>query len=130
MTSDNTRTVTVVVTPVTQATIHYRRTMDASYADWGLHLFGDALAPGETTGEWTNAPPFEGSDAFGVFHDIDIADDTKSVGFIVHGKPPGANPDVKDTDADRFFVPLECPHIFVTHGHPGYVCSATTATPP
>ncbi len=129
MTSGNTRTVTVVSTPVTQATIHYKRTTDANYADWGLHLFGDALAPGEATAEWTNATPFEGTDAFGVFHVIQIADDTKQVGFIVHGKPPDVSPDVKDTDADRFFVPLECPHIFVTQGQPEVSCSAT-GTPP
>ena len=114
---------------MTQATIHYRRTSDSSYADWGLHLFGDALAPGEATAAWTNATPFEGTDAFGVLHEIDIADDTKSVGFIVHGKPPGGNPDVKDTDADRFFVPLECPHVFVTQGQADYVCSATGSPP-
>ena len=121
VTSDNTRTVTVVSTPVTTATIHYKRTTDANYADWGLHLFGDALAPGEATAEWTNATPFEGTDAFGAFHVMQIDEDTKQVGFIVHGKPPGGNPDVKDTDADRFFVPLECPHIFVTQGQAG-VC--------
>ena len=63
VTSDNTRTVTVVSTPVTQVTIHYKRTTDTNYADWGLHLFGDALAPGEATAEWTNATPFEGTDA-------------------------------------------------------------------
>jgi hypothetical protein len=128
VTSDNTRTVTVVSTPVTQATIHYRRTTDANYADWGLHLFGDALAAGEATAAWTNATPFEGSDAFGAFHVIQIADDTKQVGFIVHRRPPG-NPDIKDTDADRFFVPLECPHVFVTQGQQEFACSPT-ATPP
>ena len=30
---------------------------------WGLHLFGDGLAPGEATAEWTNPTPFEGTDA-------------------------------------------------------------------
>jgi alpha-amylase len=123
VTSDNTRTVTVVATPVTQVTIHYRRTSDANYDLWGLHLFGDALAPGEATAEWTNATPFEGSDSFGAFHVIDIADDTKQVGFIVHGRPPN-NPDVKDTDADRFFVPLECPHVYVTQGQSQFECEA------
>jgi alpha-amylase len=127
VTSDTTRTVTVVATPVTQVTIHYKRTTDASYAAWGLHLFGDALAPGEATAEWTNATPFEGSDAFGAFHTIAIDEDTRQVGFVVHGRPPNEN--VKDTDADRFFVPLECPHVFVTQGRADFACAAT-ATPP
>ena len=119
--SQNTRTVTVVATPVTQVTIHYKRTSDTNYDLWGLHLFGDALAPGEATAEWTNATPFEGTDSFGALHVIDIADDTKSVGFIVHGRPPNS-PDIKDTDADRFFVPLECPHVYVTEGQPAFSC--------
>ncbi|MDX6678339.1 MAG: alpha-amylase [Solirubrobacteraceae bacterium] len=124
VTSENTRTVTVVSTPVTQVTIHYKRTSDSNYALWGLHLFGDALAPGEATAEWTNATPFEGTDAFGVFHVIQIDEDTKQVGFIVHQRPPG-NPDIKDTDADRFFVPLECPHLYVTQGQSAFECEAT-----
>ena len=41
-----------VVEPVTTATIHYNRP-DGNYADWGLHLFGAALAPGEDTPNWT-----------------------------------------------------------------------------
>jgi hypothetical protein len=122
VTSD-TRTVTVVSTPVTQVTIHYKRTSDTNYALWGLHLFGDALAPGEATAEWTNATPFEGTDAFGVLHVIQIDEDTKQVGFIVHQRPPG-NPDIKDTDADRFFVPLECPHVYVTQGQSAFECEA------
>jgi glycosidase len=122
--STNTRTVTVVSTPVTQVTIHYHRTTDTNYSLWGLHLFGDALAPGEATAEWTNATPFEGSDAFGVFHVVQIDEDTKTVGFIVHGRPPNS-PDIKDTDADRFFVPLECPHVYVTQGQSEFECEAT-----
>ena len=51
------------------------------------------------TPAWTNAKPFEGIDADGgVNHKIDIADDTKRVGIIVHGRPPGGNPNIKDTD--------------------------------
>ncbi len=123
VTSTNTRTVTVVSTPVTQVTIHYKRTTDTNYSLWGLHLFGDALAPGEATAEWTNATPFEGSDDFGVFHVIEIDEDTATVGFIIHGRPPQL-PDIKDTDADRFFVALECPHVYVTQGQSAFECEA------
>ena len=49
-----TRTVTIVQARVETATIHYKG--DAS-TTWGLHLFGDGLAPGEATAEWTNPTP-------------------------------------------------------------------------
>ena len=112
-----TRSVTIVQAKVTQATIHYLRTSDSNYAAWGLHLFGDGLAPGEATAEWTNATPFDLVDPDGgVMRRIAIADDTKRVGFIVHGKPPGGNPDTKDTDPDRFFVPLATPEIWLKQG--------------
>ncbi len=75
---------------MTEAVIHYNRP-DADYDAWGLHLFGaDALAPGEGTPDYGTPTPFEGTDSFGVFHEIGIADDTKRVGFIVHGRPPEA----------------------------------------
>ena len=71
-----------------------------------------------------NATPFEGTDAFGAFHVIAIDEDTARVSFIIHGRPPN-NPDIKDTDADRFFVPLECPHVYVTQGESAFECEAT-----
>jgi hypothetical protein len=113
----DTRTVTIVQALVTQATVHYLRTSDSNYAAWGLHLFGDGLAPGQATAEWTNATPFDLEDPEGgVMHRIGIADDTKRVGVIVHGKPPGGNPDTKDTPNDRFFVPLATPDIWLKEG--------------
>src|SRR4029079_7858766 len=39
------RTVTIVQAGVAQVVIHYTRP-DADYAAWGLHLWGDGLAPG------------------------------------------------------------------------------------
>jgi glycosidase len=115
--TSGTRTVTIVQARVAQATIHYLRTSDSNYAAWGLHLFGTGLAPGEATAAWTNATPFEAVDPDGgVLHRIAIADDTQRVGFIVHGKPPGGNPDTKDTDPDRFFVPLATPDIWLKQG--------------
>ena len=54
------RTVTIVQARVTTAVIHYNRT-DGDYAAWGLHLFGDGLAPGEATAVWENPTPFDGS---------------------------------------------------------------------
>jgi alpha-amylase len=123
VTSD-TRTVTVVQARVTTAIVHYNRP-DGDYSAWGLHLWGDGLAPGEATAEWTNPTPFEASDAYGALHRIGIADDTKRVGFIVHGRPPATDPNVKDTSADRFFIPLATPEIWLKQGDARiYTCPA------
>ena len=37
------------------------------------------------------------------------------MGFIVHQRPPG-DPNIKDTDPDRFFVPLATPEIWLKQG--------------
>jgi alpha-amylase len=117
--TSNTRTVTVIQTKVTEAVVHYRRT-DGDYVNWGLHLFngdGDAapaLAPGESTAAWPAPTPFEGRDAFGGFHRIKIADDTKRVGVIVHKKAP--DQDTKDTDPNRYFTALNTPEIWLFQG--------------
>ena len=125
--TSGTRTVTIVQARVTQATIHYKRS-DADYARWGLHLFGDGLAAGEATAEWTNATPFEGSDTYGALHRIGLADDTKRVGFIVHQRPPN-DPNVKDTDPDRFFIPLATPEIWLRQGDTRiFTCPAANDT--
>ena len=121
-----TRTVTVVQTPVTTATIHYNRP-NGGYDAWGLHLFGDGLAAGEAT-EWTNAAQFDGTDSYGRFRQIDIADDTKRVGFVVHQRPPG-DPNIKDTELDRLFIPLATPEIWLRQGDPRiFSCAAANDT--
>lgn len=82
-------------------------------------LTDDALAPGEGTAEWTNATPFEATDAYGALHEIDIAGDEQQVGFIVHGRPAG-NPDTKDPNnsPERFFTPIDHPEIWLKAGDP------------
>jgi alpha-amylase len=123
VTSD-TRTVTIVQARVTTAVIHYNRP-DGAYPAWGLHLWGDGLAPGEATAEWTSPTPFEATDAYGALHRIGVADDTKRVGFIVHGRPPLTDPNIKDTPNDRFFVPLATPEIWLRQGDPRiFSCAA------
>jgi alpha-amylase len=122
------RTVVVAQARVTTATIHYNRP-GGDYAAWGLHLWGDGLALGEATAAWTSPTPFEGSDAYGASHRINIADETKRVGFIVHGRPPATDPNIKDTSADRFFVPLATPEIWLRQGDPRiYTCPAANDT--
>jgi len=104
-----------VATPVTTAVIHYNRPA-GDYAEWGLHLWGDGLAPGEATAAWDAPTPFEGTDSYGAFHAIELVDDTDQIGFIVHGMPP--NHDTKDTPNDRFFTPVDHPAIWLKQGDP------------
>ena len=111
------RTITVTGT-VTNVRIHYQRS-DANYGPWGLHLFGDALPPADRSQAWTDAKAFEGSDAFGAYHDVPIFDDTERLGFIVHGRQAGGgNPDTKDPDnsPDRFITPSSAPEIWLKQG--------------
>jgi hypothetical protein len=116
--------VTVVQAGVATAVIHYA----GDPAAWGLHLWGDGLAPGQATAEWASPTPFEATDAYGALHRIELADDTKRVGFIVHRRPPG-DPNVKDTDSDRFFIPLATPEIWLRQGDPRiYSCAAANDT--
>ena len=119
-----TRTATIVQARVETATIHYK----GDAVKWGLHLFGDGLAPGEATAEWTNPTPFNETDAYGSLRRIQLADDTKRIGFIVHGRPP-TDPNLKDTPNDRFFTPLATPEIWLREGDATiYSCAAADAS--
>ena len=92
-----------------------------------IHYNGDAVRAGACTCSATgsrrarrpprgsNPTPFEATDAYGALHRIQLADDTKRVGFIVHRRPPG-DPNQKDTDPDRFFIPLATPEIWLRAG--------------
>jgi glycosidase len=79
--------------------IHYQRA-DNNYEGWGLHLWGDAIDPSEAT-EWTAPKPFDGTDSFGRYADVKLADVLEPVNFIVH------KGDEKDTPNDRMFMPLD-----------------------
>jgi hypothetical protein len=109
-------TVNVVPQVLTTAVIHYRRP-DGVYTDWGLHLWGDAIADGVATDWLAPRPPtrIEGGEA--VF-EIPLEDDTKPVNFIVH-KPGGDTvPDNREPGGDRSFVPLDHQHIWLRAGDP------------
>ena len=101
------------------AIVHYQRPA-GDYGDhttgdfndfWGLHLWGEAIAPGEVT-EWTSPKPFLGEDDYGRFAWVELADDTQPVNFIVH------QGDAKDPDdsPDRSFLPAESPEIWLRQG--------------
>ena len=125
-TTSATRTVKVVQARVATATVHYNRP-NGGYEAWWLHIFGDGLAAGEATAAWERPTPFEDTDAFGAFHRIGIADDEKPVGIIVHGRPPQTDPNVKDTDPNRSFVPLATPEVWLRQGD-GRIFNCAAAT--
>ncbi len=77
---------------------------------WGLHLWGDGLAPGEGT-EWNAPRPFAGVDSMGVAYvAVKVADPSKPINYIVH------KGNDKDTPLDRSFVPNETPHLWIQQG--------------
>jgi glycosidase len=106
--------------PATQyALIHYQRP-EGDYGDhrtgnfndfWGLHLWGNAIDPGEAT-EWTSPKPFLGEDEFGRFAFVKLVDDTQPVNFIVH---QGDTKDPPDSP-DRSFDPGTTPEIWLKQG--------------
>ena len=101
--------------------VHYKRT-DGQYNNWGVHIWGSSgldvagLKPGiaATIDQWTNAVPFtdfnnHGTDANGIVFDIPVVNPSTDASrtnlqFIIHGKPPGGNPDDKDGRNDNITV--------------------------
>ena len=76
----------------------------------------------------TNPTPFNATDSYGALRRIQIADDTKPVGFVVHGRPP-TDPNLKDTPNDRTFIPLATPEIWLREGDARiYSCAAANTT--
>jgi len=108
------RTVQVAPPPVTTAVVHYKRPA-GDYADWGLHLFGDAV---QTPTEWTAPLQRVGVDDDGARFEIAIKDDTKPVGFIVHLPGRDDVPTGREPGGDRSFVPADSPEIWLKQGDP------------
>ncbi|MDJ0837468.1 MAG: DUF3372 domain-containing protein [Acidobacteriota bacterium] len=90
------------------ATIHYHRP-GGDYAGWGLHLWGGAVDPSQTT-TWTGARLFEGSDAFGRTAEIQLQDATQTLWFIIH------RGNTKDTPNDRSFTPSVNSEVWLIEG--------------
>jgi len=111
-----TRSVTVVTEPVTTAIVHYRRPA-GDFDQWGLHLWGDAIADGVAT-TWDAPRQRDGTDAFGAFYRIPLKDDTRPVNFIMHQPSGDVVPDTREPGGDRSFVPLDHPEIWLVQGDP------------
>ncbi|MEZ4658407.1 MAG: pullulanase-type alpha-1,6-glucosidase [Caldilineaceae bacterium] len=110
--------------------IHYLRE-DGDYGDdasadfndfWGLHLWGDAIAPEEVT-EWAAPMPFRGETDYGRMALIKIQDATRDVNFIVH------RGDTKDgAEQDRNFNPaVDGPEIWLKQDDGAFYTSQAAA---
>ncbi len=90
------------------ATIHYHRPDDV-YDGWGLHLWGDAIDPSEAT-EWATPKAPTGSDDYGPYWTVQLADPTQPLNFIIH------KGDEKDPGPDQSFTPAEEPAVWIQSG--------------
>ncbi|MFG6114887.1 pullulanase [Halobacillus sp. MO56] len=60
--------------------IHYKRD-DGNYENYGLWLWNDVAEP---SANWpTGATMFEGTDSYGAYVDVELADGAKNIGFLV-----------------------------------------------
>jgi pullulanase-type alpha-1,6-glucosidase len=107
------------------AIIHYYRA-DGNYDDWGLHLWGDAIADGEAT-DWNAPKPFLGRTDYGAFAWVRLQNPTKPVNFIVHTPGGDTVPDTRDPGGDRSFIPAEQPQIFLKGGDEAIYASQAAA---
>jgi pullulanase-type alpha-1,6-glucosidase len=90
------------------ATIHYHNP-DGDYADWGLHLWGDAIDPSEGT-DWNSPKPATGSDDFGLYWDVALSDVSQALNFIIH------RGDEKDPGPDQSFIPEQSASVWIMSG--------------
>lgn len=89
-------------------TIHYNRP-GGDYDGWGVHLAGDAIAADIAT-EWENPRPVDGTDDFGVYWNVPIADDTQPLNFTIH------KGEEKDPGPDQSLLPQETAAVWVKSG--------------
>jgi pullulanase len=99
--------------------VHYRRE-DEGYGDWSLHAWGD-IAPEAFTG-FPGGHPFAGTDDYGRFAWVRLADGARQVGFLVVDHT-GA----KDVAADRLVDPAVTPQVWLRPGDPKVYPSAAAA---
>ncbi len=98
------------------ATIRYHRD-DGDYGTpspdfttfWGLHLWGDAIDSAEGT-DWTSPKPPDGIDDYGAYWEVQLADSTQPLNFIIH------RGDTKDPGPDESFVPFDTPTVWKQSG--------------
>ncbi|GAA2299914.1 hypothetical protein GCM10009853_065280 [Glycomyces scopariae] len=102
---------TAVATPaqaggsLTWANVHY----NGDPEQWGLYVWGDVAEESSTV--WPESNPFSGTDSYGSFAPIKLAEDANEVGFLVIDEDGD-----KDHPADRSFDPGANPEIWLDAG--------------
>jgi glycosidase len=122
------RTVTVAPPPVTTAIVHYRRA-NGDYADWGLHLFGPAIADSVLARvSWGNPWPYTAIDDFGARFEVPLKDDTQPFNYIIHLPGRDDVPTGREPGGDRTFIPVDSPEVWVLQGDPTIYTSRPPGT--
>ncbi|GIF76297.1 alpha-amylase family glycosyl hydrolase [Asanoa siamensis] len=121
--TSETRRVRAAGPPATSATVHYYRPGndygDPPAAGWGLHMWGDAVAP-EVLAQVAWDKPWPRSRVTDGWADytIPLADDTKPVNFIMHLPNGDSIPTTREPGGDRSFLPINTPEIWLIQGDP------------
>ena len=112
--------------PATMARLHYFRPA-GDYADWGLHLWGDAVDPAVLAQiAWDHPWPLTRITGGWAEYDIPLVDDTKAVNFIMHLPSGDTVPTTREPGGDRSFVPLDSVDVWIKQGDP----TVYTSQPP
>jgi alpha-amylase len=120
------RTVQQAPAPIDTATLWYFRPA-GDYADWGLHMWGDAVDPAVLAQiAWDKPWPRTGVDGGWARYDIPLVDDRKPVNFIMHRPSGDVVPDTREPGGDRSFIPLDAPQVWIKQGDP----TVHTSKPP
>ncbi len=104
--------------PENVARIHYQRP-DGAYEGFELHVWEDTLE--EVT--WQDGLDISGTDDYGVYWDVRLAEGADRLGLIVH------KGDEKDPGPDQFIDPAQTPEIWLQSGNE-QIFSAPPVGPP
>jgi alpha-amylase len=120
------RTVRFAGPPAEQATVHYFRPA-GDYADWGLHLWGDAVHPDVlATVTWDSPLQRTGVVDGWAVYEIPLQTDEEPVNFIMHRPGGDSVPDTREPGGDRSFLPINSPEIWLIQGDPTVYTSQPT----
>ena len=99
-----------------KAILHYHRP-NGDYEGWGLHVWTGY----EGIVEWENPLPLTGSDEFGLFFEVPLADAAVGLAYIIH------KGDEKDLLDDQYLdFKANGREVWITQNTPGYVIPATS----
>jgi pullulanase-type alpha-1,6-glucosidase len=109
----------LLVPDISSVRVHYAR-RDGNYSAWGVHIWASSgldvggLKPGVMIDQWTNAVPFSDFNNYAagsgeIVFEVPVLNPQGDAGrtaleFIIHGKPPGGDPNDKDGRNDNIRV--------------------------